>query len=319
MKLRSGVHVAQVPNGGIAQSPKTFQAIAEHNASSLLLMLPQEVKNRIYHFVCGGHMVHILQNDQNHVHVHGDDSVELSHATCIEPLSEEQVQNEFDSADLDVVAWNIAAAEDRHEVCHGPPPTQKDGHKPNQLSLTFLRSCRQIYLEANMVPYTDNTFAINCNDTLERFARVRFQNKQNLAIRSLCLSISVKHKCSVDIWTYSINKAVLKRLKCVRRLYLNLGQIYCGCCIDVCGYEGSEMTERQGNMFKMFRKLPLNEVTLVIDDSMFMVGVNPHHYHRMEQRYRWTMKQKQDFSKDVRGALLARGGVQEGDGLGESA
>ena len=27
MKLRSGVHVAQVPNGGIAQSPKTFQAM----------------------------------------------------------------------------------------------------------------------------------------------------------------------------------------------------------------------------------------------------------------------------------------------------
>ena len=70
MKLRSGVQVGPC----IAQNPKLFQPMyaqsspsgeppnlysAEHNASSPFLMLPQEIKNRIYDFVCGGHMVHI--------------------------------------------------------------------------------------------------------------------------------------------------------------------------------------------------------------------------------------------------------------------
>ena len=71
MKLRSGSQVGP----SIVQNPKLSQSMyaqpslsgelsdlysAEHNASSPFLMLPQEIKNRIYYFVCGGHMVHIL-------------------------------------------------------------------------------------------------------------------------------------------------------------------------------------------------------------------------------------------------------------------
>lgn len=281
-------------------------------------MLPQEIKNRIYYFVCGGQFVHILQNDRSHNHVHGDETVELSHAICNEDITEEQVQKDFDSANPDLVGWNIPVAEDRHNNC------QKKGRpKSNQLSLTLLRSCRQIYWEANTVHYANNTFAINCNDILERFVRARFQNKQNLAIRSLYLDISVTHDSSVSIWSDSINKAVLKRLKSVRHLYLNLAQLYCSCSLDVCGYEGSEMTELQGKMFKKFSKLPLKEATLTIDDRMFMLPLDPHSplnfYAQMQQEYRWTMKQKQEFSKEVRDALLGRGGEKEkGDRVGKA-
>lgn len=66
-------------------------------------MLPQEIKNRIYHFVTGGRKVHILAIDEDHQHFHGDGTVKLSHALCIEHMSEEQVQKDFDSADPDVV------------------------------------------------------------------------------------------------------------------------------------------------------------------------------------------------------------------------
>ena len=64
-------------------------------------MLPQELKNRIYYYVCGGHMVHILQVDCNHNHAHGKADAKLSHTLCIEPESEEQTQEYFDSADPD--------------------------------------------------------------------------------------------------------------------------------------------------------------------------------------------------------------------------
>lgn len=74
----------------------------------------------------------------------------------------------------------------------------------------------------------------------------------------------------MDVWSDSINKAVLKRLKSVRRLYLSLGQLYCECSVEFCGYERSEMTKAQSKMFKKLRKLPLREATLIIDDRMFL-------------------------------------------------
>ena len=51
------------------------------------------------------------------------------------------------------------------------------------------------------------------------------------------------------------------------------------------------MTERQRKMLKMFRKLPLKEATLLIDDSMFLKQVNADsfnwdYYNEMEELYR---------------------------------
>ncbi len=70
------------------------------------------------------------------------------------------------------------------------------------------------------------------------------------------------------------------------------------------------MTERQSKMFKLFRKLPLKEVTLLVDDATLWQPLSPRNIQNYQQ-YRWTMKQKQDFSKDVRDALLAGGDTKE--------
>ena len=249
-------------------------------------------------------MVHILQNNEDHQHVHDDDTVELSHATCNESSSEEEVQEDFDLADPATAGWKLAGIQHRHEICHRPPRTQKQGPKrktvpkPNQLSLTHLRCCRQMYLEARSVHYTNNTYAIFCHDILERFAKARFQNQQHLAIRSLYLDISIVHPSNIDAWSVSISKAILRRFKSVHSLHLNMVQLYCACTIEVCGY-GSEMTERQAKMFKKFGKLPLKKATMIIDDSDFgLWGTN-----KADQR--WTIEEKQDFSKKIRQALLA--------------
>lgn len=271
-------------------------------------MLPQEIKNRIYYFVCGGHMVHIFQNKDDYPFIYGDYGVKLSHAICTERISEEQVQKDFDSADPDSVLWNIPTIEHRHKICHKPPPEQKEGTQLNQLSLTLLRSCRQIYLEAKTVHYTSNTFAVSCSNVLERFVGARFRNKQHLAIRSLYLDFRIIHPGHINVWSDIINKGLLRRLKSVRCLYLNLTQLYCACSVEVWSYEGSEMTECQGKMFKEFRKLPLEKATLIIDDSAFSKPMGAFDelffYNEMEQQHRWTMKQKQIFSKEVRDALL---------------
>lgn len=264
-------------------------------------MLPQEIKDRIYHFVCGGHMVHILQTNDDHHHAHGNESVELSHAICIEDISEQQLQQDFDSADPNTEDSNIEEIEHRHRMCHEPPSVAEKGHKSNQLTLAHLRSCRQIYFEANKVHYTDNTFAIFCNDILERFVKARFRNKQHLDIRSLYLDISIIHASNINTWSESISKAVLRRLKSVRCLHLNLVQLYCMCTVESSGYEGSEMTERYVKMFNQLSKLPLREATLIIDNNDYRRMLD---FDATTLQYCWTMKQKQDFSKKIRDVLL---------------
>ena len=250
-------------------------------------------------------MVHILQNNKDHQHEHGDDTFELSHAICIEPLSEEEVQKDFELADPATVGWNLAGIEHRHEICHQSPPKhqqrskRKKAPKPNQLSLAHLRCCRQMYLEARSVHYTNNTFAIYCNDILERFAKARFQNQQHLAIRSLYLDVSIIHRFNIDSWSVSISKAILRRFKSLRYLHLTLVQLYCICTVEGCGYEGSKMTERQAKMFTKLGKLPLKNATMIVNDSDFGLWGGD----RTEQR--WTMKEKQEFSKKIREALLA--------------
>ena len=255
--------------------------------------------------------------DSDHIHVHDPDStVELSHVICTERSSEKLVQQQFDSADPLTVSWNIDAVEGRHEICHEPPPKPKAHVKPNQLSLTLLRSCRQIYLEANTVHYTQNTFAINCNIVLERFARARLRNKQHLAIRSLYLNISIVHVSSIDAWSNSMDKAVVRCLRSVWCLYLSLMQAYCVCSIRTFGYEGSEMTKRQYNMFKRLGKLALKDVTLLIDDTSCCTTSSPQpyllDYEEMEQTYRWTLEEKQEFSRNIRHILLDRGEGRKG-------
>lgn len=76
------------------------------------------------------------------------------------------------------------------------------------------------------------------------------------------------------------------------------------------------MTDRQFEMFKEFGKLPLREVTLLVDDREFLEEQKNYHpqyfLDEIELSYRWTLKQKQDFSRDVRDALFARGDAEKG-------
>lgn len=62
------------------------------------------------------------------------------------------------------------------------------------------------------------------------------------------------------------------------------------------------MTERQAKMFKKLGKLPLKKATMIIEDSGSGLWEG-HQIDQMEQR--WTMEEKQDFSRKIREALLA--------------
>ena len=76
------------------------------------------------------------------------------------------------------------------------------------------------------------------------------------------------------------------------------------------------MTNLQFEMFKQFGKLPLRKVTMLVDDREFLQEHKQYHpqtfIDEIELSYRWTLEQKQDFSRDVRDFLLARGDAEKG-------
>lgn len=59
---------------------------AQHNASTPLLRLPLEVKNLIYEYTLGGHLIQITQN-------HGGGGVKFKSTVCCALISEEEVRD----------------------------------------------------------------------------------------------------------------------------------------------------------------------------------------------------------------------------------
>ena len=63
----------------------TFSS-AQHNASTPLLKLPLEVKNLIYEYTLGGHLIHITQN-------YDGGGVKFKSTVCCALISEEKVRD----------------------------------------------------------------------------------------------------------------------------------------------------------------------------------------------------------------------------------
>ena len=76
------------------------------------------------------------------------------------------------------------------------------------------------------------------------------------------------------------------------------------------------MTNLQFEMFKELGRLPLRKVTMLVDDREFLQEHRMHHpqsfIDEIELSYRWTLEQKQGFSRDVRDVLLTRGDSEKG-------
>ena len=88
------------------------------------------------------------------------------------------------------------------------------------MRLSVLRSCRQMYVEANNMLWTSNTFSFADPTTFERFMMTRTINQKRL-IKSLRLQMvsAFNEGCQ---WEKSLNIALVRSLSALRRLRLNI-------------------------------------------------------------------------------------------------
>ena len=208
MKLRSGydVHV-RASNERREDKHRQRQQKTLHNASSLLLKLPPEIRMMIYGYVCGHQTIHIYRTEiprhpirrAQPLHTWRGkvwlkrskvkDVHQLDHNVCSKSVSEEAEQIVFDSASA---SWRNRSNKcpHRHCTCGDPKNTPFDGHHAKEgakVDISLLRTCCQIYNEANMVLYHSNIFSFQDSEALKRFT----QTPQMGSIRRVRLQIRI--------------------------------------------------------------------------------------------------------------------------------
>lgn len=156
----------------------------------------------IYKNVCDEQTVHILQNDTPYRFRDKDGhkclsnkAYQLQHAICCASVSEEAQQIIFDSPSA---TWSNDSNENPHTKCCSKESNKgsfaENIAKPfsNKMDLSFLRTCRQLYDEARLVPYETLTFSFRKSEVLKLFMK---KTPQAIRIRHLRLEIDigVKH------------------------------------------------------------------------------------------------------------------------------
>ena len=187
----------------------------QQNTESPLLKLPQELKNRIFAYVCGGRMVHISGE-----FVNGSDNL-LCSSICHLQESKPTSYERFSAAKADDPTCNYQDCKFDHTAC---VLAKRETRLPEILGKNLLLSCSQVYDEARLVPFSSNVFYFAKPLGLVNFCR-KVSSKKRCAVRNIHLDMEVGE----EVWERSWNSAVpvslepgLKRLQhlsiCIHRL-----------------------------------------------------------------------------------------------------
>ena len=167
----------------------SFYSSTVSNASSPLLRLPQELKDRIYHFVYGGNHIHVLFNDDKRHYV----------GPGYKPR---------------IVACDEVTAVKVGNNCHWRCLRRGKG-----LPVASLGTCRQLYHAAKNVLYSAGDFTLDNSKLVGLFIRrLDDVNHCILAMRSVQLHVSVYDRNGERAWdnTFRFLAETLKNLRCVR-------------------------------------------------------------------------------------------------------
>ena len=290
MKLRSGF---QMQCGEVAAASNLTAAIAIHNASTPLLGLPPELKNKIYELVFGGRVVHISQ-DQYH------DILKWDNRICYTKMTEEKAQEIFNNEMPD--QWYDWDCPRRHGICHCRPFK----NAPRSVRTTLLRTCRQLYNEAKYIPYSTNTFGFRSPEVLHNFISLTLLHgtEHPLAIRSIM--IEPRRVCHQSDCEWEETLALTRRhFTKIEKLYVSFEQ----------GRANAEdITSEQPWLDSRFKKmkaavlqldkLPIKHVTVVVDDLTAYEWLEAGASLMLDLVWRWTLAEKQEWARDVKEKLL---------------
>lgn len=223
------------------------------------------------------------------------------HVICEEDCPENQEDRKLTTMDGEVF-WIRS-----HHACESnlgydpvkPDMIYKESYCADRdmMRLSVLRSCRQIYVEANNILWTTNTFSFADATTLKRFMMTRNIN-QKRSIQSLRLQMEWVSYGERE-WNKALNIALVRSLSGLRRLRLHIEHK-----MDPKEYEKAKSYDRlYATTFyeglKKLSTLPLTEVEIVVRNPKFE-----------SEDDLWTKLDRQDFAEGLRKILLNPKGAQ---------
>ena len=271
------------------------------NAQSLLLRIPQEIKDHIYVLVCGGDLLHI-KFAPGLLNLDG----KFCHSKCLSTRTEEEAQKSFDASTW---PWFDEASANRHDGCtpnflgdvSGPIPQRRI------LDLRFLRTCRQIYDEAKSFCYTANTFSFDHWNVFGHFVNTVNWTSHIRSVRLYDRRETNGHGPPNCEMLHDVSK----KLTGLQKFIFDWKQTSFS---DSRKYDqrAEKVTQLAKQLF-CFAGPSLKSVIVIISDT----GCDSRSREntpcsqddpRSQQLTRWTMKQKQEYSRFLRHAMIQHRG-----------
>ncbi|CAD6582110.1 MAG: hypothetical protein ASARMPREDX12_000758 [Alectoria sarmentosa] len=285
--------------------------------TSPLLRLPLEIRNKIWSEVLGDRLVHLRYlydddhdfetNEELHVSLPWSNELQAGygsawrHLVCEEDCPENKEEEKLTTSDGEVFSTRS------HRLCEsnleydpiGPDMIYGDRYCEfhEMMRLSVLRSCRQIYVEANQILWTTNTFSFADGTALRRFMMTLTINQRRL-IKSLRLQMEWDMYMDKE-WNNALNMALVRSLSGLRRLRLRIDQH-----MDARIYECAKSNKNiYTSIFckglQKISTLPLTEAEVIVKNPQYWPedGV-------------WTKADREEFAEVLRKLLLNPKGAE---------
>ena len=280
------------------------------NAQSLLLRIPQEIKDHIYLLVCGGNLLHIETASGLLT-----PSINFCHSKCLSTRTEEDAQMSFDAS---TSPWFDEVNVNRHDKCAPRFFGDVSGliSQGPTLDLRFLRTCRQIHDEAKSFCYTANTFSFDDWSIFGHFVNTVNWTSHLRSVRLLDRSGTNGREPPYREMLQEVSKKLTGLQTFVfdwKQFSFSGSRKY-----DQRAEEATQLTKR----LLCFAGAALKSVVVIISDDCFdssSPGITQSSQDdvRSQQLNRWTMEQKQEYSRFLRHAMIQHRGKDD-DVTGET-
>jgi len=293
------------PNRIVTRLPElTLNSIKRNETESPLLKLPAEIRKQIWRALLGDRVIHVAHRRRDHFYSdpcevefdeHGEyvtpptcpcffGHPEWRHGVCTCKRTElEEFEAWKSETQARAEAEKCGTRCGKHaegDVFYEDPCKESclpqlvnvdsnHNHELEKLDLRALRACRQIYVEANPVLWTTNTFAFDCGYDFTLFAANR-NTLQRQLWRSLRVNIDIDHFAS-DEWNRAFSMKVMRSLKNLRVLHAHISYDFYQYMVDMWTQEEHRQNTPVAGLLKMM-VLPWDVVTATYFNDLRGIG-----------------------------------------------
>ena len=282
----------------------TFEphSLVRNASRSPLLQLPLEIRDKIWAALLGNRLIHFEYVDGDSASASPDGCLRSWHSTVCQ----------YDCPENEVTQDDVARKH-AHSRCAihllgydtlvgGNCRLKREQSLYEEMHLTALRVCRQIYTEANSVLWSTNTFSFYDEATFRHFMDTR-TTCQKRSLKKLRLQIN----CVANeeaAWSRVLGMKLIRSLVGLRSLRLQMNHI-----TDVETYQWAKalglekMMQGRLVFVQKMKVLPLNEVEVFVgDDSLRWPRAGA---------VMWAAEDRAEFAEAIRRVLLDPDGAEK--------